>query len=467
MSRRLCNIREELSADVASLYLVMVLGDTMTLKLQTHHFSADMLEGVEEEAIRLRVQVPLKGILGTAVLESDSIVSSHDVLWGWDSPQFNSAIDLPQLPYGKELSQLMVIPIKHPSNGQVMGVLSAHRLSNIPRRPVGKRFDDTDRRKAKSFMPQLTQLVVWLDTQERHTQCKKDSSRLSDMIALISYTTQSSRKGKISDNGGAIDQWNSQSKQDTLDQLMSLARTSLGATAAMLYVRMLPSAELRSLSTVWSLPEGTALTEEQEDQLLAKSDEWMCLLGQGMIGYCALNAEDVSTLLDWEVTDGRNTEPHFVSAEEQFEAVEGADGEDQITAPEESDEETQRLKDEHCLYDAGVDIPPGMEARAQGVACVPIVIGGECVGVFQAMEKVSVQTGVLAKFNESDITIMRILATAFGGTIRGCLDKALDADGHLKVPGSHAPKAQRIRRDDKGVMFMRTQLAHELLGASK
>merc|ERR1711924_154567 len=73
-----------------------------------------------------------------------------------------------------------------------------------------------------------------------------------------------------------------------------------------------------------------------------------------------------------------------------------------------------RLTDPENRLDIGVDIPPGIDAVPMALSCIPIMDQqtGVCVGVLEVLNKESPVVGSVARFTESDITIMRILTTA-------------------------------------------------------
>ena len=347
----------------------------------------------------------------------------------------------------------MVIPLKDPKQRDiVVGVVSV--LRGHDGGPV-ERFGEAELAEAPVNIGLLVQLITWASTATRHKRSHEQRTRLMDVIMLIADTQEVSKARRASGiysmpSQGSVDTASEgKGKGMRLDELLELARVSLAAQVAVLHTMDTMDTRFLKMHTVkrgglqhsdellseilddtdeegegmdasgkgdMSTRQETAikgkkryirrqrsstemaLTDEGEKELArakadaaAKEAEWnmqqrrrRCAMGQGIIGFCALTGETVNTELSREVyeLDGIQT--------------------------------SGRLRDPEDQLDIGVDIPPGLEPNDMALCCVPIVdLHGSCVGVLEVLNKESSYKGSVMQFSESDITIMRILSTAF------------------------------------------------------
>jgi len=453
MERTLHNMRRDFSADVCSLYEVTQIADSTVL----------LLRGVASgHHVELPEQVPLKGILGTVVLDMEPIVASRDNMWGWDCPQFNPGIDLPlsddlDLPEEEQkestCNQIMAIPLRDPKQtNHVIGVVSLLR-GHDGSGGSQERFGEDELLEAPVNIGLLVQLLTWAGTESRHSRSHDQRKRLMDVIMLIADTQDANNHGgnhrkrsSIAPNGDTTDE---KAGSMRLDELLELARVSLAAQVAALHIvhksgllhmdilkRGKPKViekmsheyyessddeydengissvgkgdmasrkkkAIRGSNAQHHRPRKSNAALEEEDpgqtaQEKLQEGLWederklrRCSIGQGIIGYCALTLETINTELGREAKKVPETWS-------------------------DSPVEEGRLTDPENQLDIGVDIPPGVTPQPMAICCIPIIdVQGDCVGVLEVLNKESSFKGSVVQFTGSDITIMRILSTAF------------------------------------------------------
>jgi len=450
MQRTLANVRQELKADVVTLYQGTQVADSSVM----------MLRGVAGKGeVVMPEQVPQKGIIGTVMLDAEPIIASRDSQWGWDCPQFNAQIDIPM--GSSDTSQIMALPLKSPGPSVVpMGVISFLRGHDTSGGTLD-RFTEDERSKVSSTLGLLVQLLTWAGTENRHHRSHAQRRRLMDVITLIADTQQ----GQSQSSGSAIptsptspSTTKEAKKVLRLDELLGLARVSLAAQVAVLHmmvdgllqIQLISfrkessdkSEEGRSLDT--PLPEinmGGMTENEFEVFVYEERQRRRCSMGQGLIGYCALTLETINTELaraavvvpvetglTTQQQTAESSRPGTTATSRSASMRPGtAPSSPQSGAATTSSYPTDapempalgRLRDPENRLDIGVDIPPGIEANPMAVSCIPIVNkDGTCAGVLQVLNKESPFKGSVARFTDSDITIMRILSTAFAAAVQ-------------------------------------------------
>jgi len=254
------------------------------------------------------------------------------------------------------MQSMLTVPLRLPS-GLVIGVIGfLNKQDTLEDTRQVEGFCEDDIRIAEALANVLSQAILSTQLSDGHASMVQQVSAFREVIGVLSGDSSKS-----------------------LDQLMDLALSLVAAQCGRLYL-IRPEGGLSlevhkvAVGAVHEpLEEGGQVVEEPEE-------EADIVLGQGAIGYCALNCEGlnltISTSSNGRLSDGRSP----------------------------------------VLVDGSVDIPSGL-GKVRSVVCLPVMQGAQCVGVLQLINKRTTVSGVYTVFVEEDMADVAEVAYAFAAAV--------------------------------------------------